>query len=147
MTEPPFVPQLEDSFLLWKSLCSCKLLTKTQIILFLNKCDLLQAKLMRGVKIRDRVPSYGDRKNDISTATKCRVPFTEQIKQQIIDNFLTDFQQHFKEISRQYSPVPRSLYIHFTSVIVSLCSRLLFRLPTFFCLTGYKSHDDHTRCR
>jgi guanine nucleotide-binding protein subunit alpha len=98
LVEDKSVNRLEDSYLLWKSVCACKLLAKTQLILFLNKCDLLQAKLMRGVKIRDCVPSFGDRKNEISAATKY-------------------FQQHFKEISRQHSPVPRPLYIHLTSVI------------------------------
>jgi hypothetical protein len=39
--------------------------------LVLNKCDLLQAKLQRGVRIRDSVPSFGDRKNDLPTATRC----------------------------------------------------------------------------
>lgn len=29
-----------------------------------------------------------------------------------------DFQQHFKEIARQYSPVQRPFYVHLTSVIV-----------------------------
>jgi hypothetical protein len=53
---------------------------------------------MRGVKIRDRVPSYGDRKNDTSTATKY-------------------FRQHFKDIAKKHSPVERPIYIHFTSVI------------------------------
>lgn len=40
--------------------------------LVLNKCDLLQAKLQRGIRIRDSVPSFGDRKNDLPTATRCR---------------------------------------------------------------------------
>lgn len=40
-------------------------------ILVLNKCDLLQAKLQRGVRIRDSVPSFGERKNDLQTATRC----------------------------------------------------------------------------
>jgi len=53
---------------------------------------------MRGVKIRDSVPSFGDRKNDLATATRY-------------------FQQHFKEISKQYSPVQRTFYVHLTSVI------------------------------
>jgi len=48
--------------------------TLPQLILFLNKCDLLQAKLQRGVQIRDSVPSFGDRKNDLSTATRCWYP-------------------------------------------------------------------------
>ncbi|SJL11028.1 uncharacterized protein ARMOST_14429 [Armillaria ostoyae] len=92
------VNRLEDSYMLWKSVCACKLLSRTQLILFLNKCDLLQAKLARGVKIRDFVPSYGDRGNTLAMATKY-------------------FQQHFREISRQNSPVQRPFYVHMTSVI------------------------------
>lgn len=80
--------RLEDSYLLWKSVCSCKLLIEAQLILckfyfcrillsqvalalVLNKCDLLQAKLQRGVRIRDSVPSYHNRANDLPTATRC----------------------------------------------------------------------------
>lgn len=98
LAEDRRVNRLEDSYLLWKSVCSCKLLARTQIILFLNKCDLLQAKLMRGVRVRDSVPSFGERKNDLATATRY-------------------FQQHFKEISKQYSPVQRTFYVHLTSVV------------------------------
>ncbi|KAJ3758968.1 guanine nucleotide binding protein, alpha subunit [Lentinula raphanica] len=98
LAEDRRVNRLEDSFLLWRSVCNCKLLSRTQLILFLNKCDLLQAKLQRGVRIRDSVPSFGERRNDISTATRY-------------------FQQHFKEILKQSSPVPRSFFVHLTSVI------------------------------
>ncbi|THV03493.1 G-alpha-domain-containing protein [Dendrothele bispora CBS 962.96] len=98
LAEDRRVNRLEDSYLLWRSICSCKLLARTQIILFLNKCDLLQAKLQRGVRIRDSVPSFGDRRNDLSTATRY-------------------FQQHFREILKQYSPVQRSFFVHLTSVI------------------------------
>ncbi|KIM41875.1 hypothetical protein M413DRAFT_139827 [Hebeloma cylindrosporum] len=98
LAEDRRVNRLEDSYLLWRSVCSCKLLARTQIILFLNKCDLLQAKLQRGVRIRDSVPSFGDRKNDLATATRY-------------------FQQHFKEISRNNSPMQRPFYVHLTSVI------------------------------
>ncbi|KAF8900438.1 guanine nucleotide binding protein, alpha subunit [Gymnopilus junonius] len=98
LAEDRRVNRLEDSYLLWRSVCSCKLLSRTQIILFLNKCDLLQAKLQRGVRIRDSVPSFGDRKNDLQTATRY-------------------FQQHFKEIARNHSPVQRPFYVHLTSVI------------------------------
>ncbi|KAG6889694.1 hypothetical protein C0995_015442 [Termitomyces sp. Mi166 len=66
--------------------------------LVLNKCDLLQAKLQRGVRIRDSVPSFGDRKNDLQTATRY-------------------FQQHFKDISKQHSPISRPFYMYLTSVI------------------------------
>ncbi|KAJ7454919.1 guanine nucleotide binding protein, alpha subunit [Mycena galericulata] len=98
LAEDRRVNRLEDSYMLWKSVCACKLLARTQLVLFLNKCDLLQAKLMRGAKIRDSVPSFGDRRNDVATATRY-------------------FQQHFKEIQRTYSPVQRPFYVHLTSVI------------------------------
>jgi len=98
LAEDRRVNRLEDSFLLWRSVCACKLLSRAQLILFLNKCDLLQAKLQRGVKIRDSVPSFGDRRNEISTATRY-------------------FQQHFREILKQYSPVQRNFFVHLTSVI------------------------------
>jgi hypothetical protein len=65
------VNRLEDSYLLWKSVCGTPLLAKAQIILFLNKCDLLEAKLKSGISIKDSVPSFGDRKNELSTAKKC----------------------------------------------------------------------------
>ncbi|KAF8628588.1 hypothetical protein AX17_005983 [Amanita inopinata Kibby_2008] len=98
LSEDKRVNRLEDSYLLWRSVCANKLLARTQLILFLNKCDLLQAKLQRGLRIRDSVPSFGDRKNDLPTATKY-------------------FQQHFREIARQNSPSRRSLFVHLTSVI------------------------------
>ncbi|TFK72359.1 G-alpha-domain-containing protein [Pluteus cervinus] len=98
LAEDNRVNRLEDSYLLWRSVCSCKALARTQLILFLNKCDLLQAKLQRGIRIRDSVPSFGDRKNDLATATKY-------------------FQQHFKEMLRQHSPVQRTFFVYLTSVI------------------------------
>ncbi|CAK5271364.1 unnamed protein product [Mycena citricolor] len=98
LAEDRRVNRLEDSYMLWKSVCACKMLARTQLILFLNKCDLLQAKLMRGVKVRDSVPSFADRRNDVATATRY-------------------FQQHFKEIQRSNSPVQRPFYVHLTSVI------------------------------
>lgn len=57
--------------MLWQTLCSLQMLAKTQIILFLNKCDLLEQKLRAGVKVRTHVPSFGDRSNDVDTVKKC----------------------------------------------------------------------------
>ena len=57
--------------MLWKAVAASKLLAKTSIVLFLNKCDLLEQKLRNGVRIRDYVHSYGDRPNDVEHATKC----------------------------------------------------------------------------
>jgi len=64
LEEDPKVNRLEDSFILWKTICSSKLLATTQLILFLNKCDLLEQKLRRGVQVKKYLPSYGDRLNE-----------------------------------------------------------------------------------
>ncbi|KAH9993429.1 guanine nucleotide binding protein, alpha subunit [Russula vinacea] len=92
------VNRLEDTYMLWQTLCSLQMLSKTQIILFLNKCDLLEQKLRAGVRVRTHVPSFGDRSNDVETVKKY-------------------FQSHFKEIARQHSPEQRRYYVHLTSVI------------------------------
>lgn len=57
--------------MLWRLVCASKLLKNTQMILFLNKYDLLDQKLKRGVKVKDHVRSFGDRPNDAETASKC----------------------------------------------------------------------------
>ncbi|KAL6302560.1 G-protein alpha subunit [Sparassis latifolia] len=98
LTEDRHVNRLEDSFMLWKAICSSKLLAKTQMVLFLNKCDLLEQKLRAGVKVSEYVRSYGDRANDVQTVSKY-------------------FAQHFKEIFRRNSPEPRQFKVHMTSVI------------------------------
>jgi hypothetical protein len=63
--------QQEDSVLLWKSVCSNKLLAKVELVLFLNKCDLMEAKLKSGIRLAKYVRSFGDRSNDLDTTTKC----------------------------------------------------------------------------
>jgi len=98
LREDSRVNRLEDSYQLWRSVCSSPMLAKTQIILFLNKCDLLHNKLKRGVRVKDFIPSFGERKNDLATVMKY-------------------FQSHFKEISKLVSPEPRPFFVHFTSVI------------------------------
>jgi len=84
------VNRLEDSLLLWKSIVSNKLLCNVNIILFLNKCDLLQvcsglntqpsvdvmltfsqAKLDAGVRLNQHMVSYGDRPNDYDSISNC----------------------------------------------------------------------------
>jgi len=50
LEEDHSVNHLEDSIILWTSICPSKLLAKTQLILFLNKCDLLRWKLKRGIE-------------------------------------------------------------------------------------------------
>ncbi|KAF8803373.1 heterotrimeric G protein alpha subunit [Phlegmacium glaucopus] len=91
------VNRLEDSIILWTSICSSKLLAKTQLILFLNKCDLLRRKLKRGIKVKQFLPSFGDRPNEVMTVVKY-------------------FREKFRDIQKQFSPERRSVYIYPTTV-------------------------------
>lgn len=56
--------------LLWKMINASKLLSKTEIVLFLNKCDILTAKLKAGTRFNDYVPGY-DGKNTLDEVTRC----------------------------------------------------------------------------
>ncbi|KAF9564079.1 heterotrimeric G protein alpha subunit [Agrocybe pediades] len=97
LEEDPTVNRLEDSIVLWTSICSSKLLARTQLILFLNKCDLLRRKLKRGVKVKQFLPSFGDRPNEVIPVVKY-------------------FREKFKDIQKQNSPEHRSVYIYPTTV-------------------------------
>ncbi|EIW56415.1 G-alpha-domain-containing protein [Trametes versicolor FP-101664 SS1] len=98
LAEDRRINRLEDSYMLWKAVVSSKLLARTSIILFLNKSDLLEAKLRGGVRVRDYVQSFGDRPNNLENAVKY-------------------FQQHFRDILRKHSPEPRPFRAHITSVV------------------------------
>ncbi|KAF8079167.1 guanine nucleotide binding protein, alpha subunit [Lyophyllum atratum] len=76
LTEDPRVNRLEDSLLLWRSVVSNKLLANVSIVLFLNKCDLLQAKLEAGVRLNQHMVNYGSRANDyVSVSNYFRTKF------------------------------------------------------------------------
>ncbi|ELU38307.1 G-alpha domain-containing protein [Rhizoctonia solani AG-1 IA] len=68
------------------------------IVLFLNKCDLLKKKLASGIKVSKYVTSYGERPNDYEAHSG------------------VDFRTKFGAIQRDYSVAPRELYVHLTSV-------------------------------
>jgi guanine nucleotide-binding protein alpha-1 subunit len=70
-SQDPTVNRLEDSFLLWKAVVSNKLMSNVNIILFLNKCDLLQRKLATGVKLSRYMSGYGNRPNDYESVSRC----------------------------------------------------------------------------
>ena len=71
LIEDTRVNRLQDSYELWKQVTSSSILENTQIILFLNKYDLLAKKLKRGVRIKDFISSYGERENTPEVAVKC----------------------------------------------------------------------------
>ncbi|KIM89646.1 hypothetical protein PILCRDRAFT_812466 [Piloderma croceum F 1598] len=93
------VNRIKDSILLWKAICSSKLLSKVQFILFLNKCDLLGAKLKRGTsKIQDYFPDFANEHIDVKTIAAY-------------------FRHEFKRILKNSTSSPiRPMFAHMTSV-------------------------------
>lgn len=69
LAEDPKVNRLEDSLLIWKRICTSKLLENVQLILFLNKIDLLKDKLESGVRFDKYVVNYGKNPNDVPSVT------------------------------------------------------------------------------
>ncbi|KAH7105053.1 guanine nucleotide binding protein, alpha subunit [Auriculariales sp. MPI-PUGE-AT-0066] len=99
LAEDPTVNRVEDSLLLWRAICSNKLLSETSIVLFLNKTDLLQAKLGAGVQLASYMTSYGERPNDYASVSKY-------------------FRNKFLAMHKSFSPNQnREIYVHLTSVI------------------------------
>ncbi|PPQ70506.1 hypothetical protein CVT24_013276 [Panaeolus cyanescens] len=97
LAEDRTVNRLEDSVLLWKAVCSSKLLANVDLVLFLNKCDILEKKLKSGVRLAKYVRSYADRANDLDSVSKY-------------------LRGKFGAIHREYSPNPRKFYAFCTSV-------------------------------
>ncbi|PCH44967.1 G-alpha-domain-containing protein [Wolfiporia cocos MD-104 SS10] len=64
LLEDRSVNRLLDTFILWKTICSSKLLVNTTFILLLNKSDILKAKLESGVSFSRYVKSYKSEPND-----------------------------------------------------------------------------------
>lgn len=97
-------------------MCSNKLLAKVELILFMNKCDILDAKMRSGVRLAKYLRSFGDRSNDLDTAQKCELVCagTERAA-----DGLAVFRSKFSFIHREHSPQPRKFHGYFTSVTVS----------------------------
>jgi len=107
LEEDPVVNCLEDSVHLWQSIVSNKAFQNNDIILFLNKCDLLKFKLKHGVKFADYVTSYGNRPNDF-----------EAVSRYLISKFTT--------IHRESAPnVNRNLFTYLITVADSRIDPIL----------------------
>jgi len=94
LVEAPDVNRLEDTFALWKIICSSKLLVKVSLVLLLNKRDILQRKLDSGIRFGRYVKSY-----------------TGKNQWDAIAKYL---KSKFKAVQRERSPVPRLFYAHVT---------------------------------
>ncbi|KAI0347879.1 G-alpha-domain-containing protein [Trametopsis cervina] len=122
--------RLQDSLELWKLVVSNKLLANVNIILFLNKCDLLKKKLESGVKLKHHLPGYRDRPNDYESVSKCD-PLSPSILCMSSTNadhalYDTDFRHKFGAIHQSYtSNKSRDLYIHLTSVTDTRSTRTI----------------------
>ncbi|KAJ7628197.1 guanine nucleotide binding protein, alpha subunit [Mycena polygramma] len=98
LEEEPSVNRLADSVELWTRICSNKILEKTTLIVFLNKVDILQAKLASGIRFADYVGSYGRRPNDFDSASRY-------------------MQKQFGALLKEQSPLPRPFYCHLTNAV------------------------------
>jgi len=108
LEEDPTVNRIEDSIIIWKAICSNRLLERTIIILFLNKMDVLAGALESGLRVRDYVTSYGEQPNDMPSVAKY-------------------FRDKFKAYHKKLSPKPRPFFWHETSVIdTDATSAILF---------------------
>ncbi|KAJ7484692.1 guanine nucleotide binding protein, alpha subunit [Mycena latifolia] len=97
LAEEPRVNRLADSVNLWTTIVSNKLLANTNIILFLNKIDIMKSKLESGIRLVDYVNSYGTRPNDLESASSY-------------------LRKKFAGIQRENSPSHRVFYCHLTTV-------------------------------
>ncbi|KAI0711310.1 G-protein alpha subunit [Earliella scabrosa] len=121
LAEDETVNRLEDSVLLWKSICSNPLLGKTNLILFLNKIDIFAAKLKAGIRFGQYIISYGNRPNDY-------------------DSTSAYMRRKFGQIHKEYSPQARKFYCHFTAVTnTKTTSEVLVNIQEMIIMSNLKS--------
>jgi len=104
LEEDPQVNRIDDSLKLFTHICSNALLKNVNLVLFLNKLDLLKEKLEKGTQVRKYMPSFGDRPNDLKTVMKY-------------------LRAHFMKVHRKNDTNNRSLFVHFTSVVDTTTTR------------------------
>ncbi|TFK49487.1 G-alpha-domain-containing protein [Heliocybe sulcata] len=103
LSEDRSVNRLWDSFYLWQSICTNRILANVTIILLLNKVDALEAKLNSGISFSKYVTSYKDSPNNVEAVSKY-------------------LKAKFSAIHRQHSNRTRKLHIHLTTATASACS-------------------------
>lgn len=118
LTESPSTNRLEDSFLLWGAICSSALLKHATFIVFLNKVDLLEEKLARGVQVYKYLPSYGERKNEVPVLVRCALCLS-LFRMGDMLMVLLDLKGKFRDMASQHWP-QRILYVYATAAVVCL---------------------------
>ncbi|KAI0360019.1 G-protein alpha subunit [Trametes cingulata] len=98
LDEDPRTNRIDDSLQLFKQICSNALLKRAHLVLFLNKTDVLKAKLAAGIKVNKYITSYGDRANEYDTV-------------------VAYFKAHFTQVHRRTNENNRVLFTHLTSAV------------------------------
>ncbi|KDR68446.1 hypothetical protein GALMADRAFT_231412 [Galerina marginata CBS 339.88] len=98
LAEDESVNRLTDSLRLWQLICSNKILAGVEFVLFLNKLDILDAKLKSGVQFSSFVTSYTNKPNE-----------TKPVARYLLDVFVS--------LHQQYSPKRRKLHPHLTCAV------------------------------
>ncbi|KAI0790349.1 guanine nucleotide binding protein, alpha subunit [Abortiporus biennis] len=97
LTEDRTMNRMLDSFTLWKTIASSKLLNGVPFVLLLNKCDLLDRKLRSGIIFSEYVKSYNG-------------PNT-------FENVAAYLKNKFVSIHKTNAPKKRLLHVHLTCAI------------------------------
>jgi len=117
LAEDESINRLTDSLRLWQAICTNKLLASVEFVLFLNKLDLLEAKLSSGIGFSSFVTSYSG-----------------ENAQKPVAKYLLDV---FVSLHQQHSPKRRKLHPHLTcavdtkatsSIILRIRERVLAKL-------------------
>jgi guanine nucleotide-binding protein alpha-1 subunit len=106
------------------------LIKRLHIIVFLNKCDLLDKKLKSGVAVNKYIPRYGDRENSMPVfgrCTSCLVVYLLPLPSDMEFSIPADLRDKFKDYMNEYSPERRPFYGYLTSVVVCYSVYLLSR--------------------
>ncbi|KAI0784227.1 G-protein alpha subunit [Abortiporus biennis] len=98
LEEDPRTNRIDDSLQLFTNICSHPLLKRVHLVLFLNKTDVLQTKLAKGIQVRKYITSYGDRPLEF-------------------DSVVNYFKTHFTQVHKRNNDSKRVLYTHLTSVV------------------------------
>ncbi|KAJ3520875.1 hypothetical protein NM688_g9097 [Phlebia brevispora] len=98
LEEDPRTNRIDDSLQLFTYICSNRLLKDAHLVLFLNKTDVLQAKLAKGVSVKKYITSYGERPNEF-------------------DSVVAYFRAHFTQVHKRNNQSQRVLYTHLTNVV------------------------------
>ncbi|KAJ7598716.1 guanine nucleotide binding protein, alpha subunit [Mycena floridula] len=79
LAEDSSVNRMADTISLWRSVCANKLLQSVDLILFLNKMDILDLKLKSRIQFNHYVTSYKERPNETASVAKYLLDVFERL--------------------------------------------------------------------